>query len=534
MNLFGFSGILIGVTSCALAIVVFLHNRRRSLNQVWALFAISVAIWGVGAYMISRVQAVEEALLWWRLTHIGIILIPVFFVHFVYIFLDITKRFGVYITYALGVFFLIANATPYFIFHMRYVFGQFYFDSPPGILYTPFVIFFGLAIMHTVYLLVRKYGEVPLLKQNQIQYFLWAIAVGFLGGSTSFLPVFQIDIYPVFNFTVALYPAIMSFAILKAGFFNIKVIATELLVIGLSIIIFVQIFFAVSQTDSILRSLLFVFILGMGTLLIRSVQKEVSQRERIEKLARELESSNKQLEAANERLKELDQLKSEFVSLATHQIRGPITAIKGYASMLLEGDFGSVPEVCKKPVETILQSSSSLAGIVQDFLDVSRIEQGKMKYELTDFDVGKLVADVAAELKPNIERKMLSLSLEIEPNIIVHADSGKLKQVFENLIDNAVKYTRAGSISVSLYSSKVERKVIFEVKDTGIGITQETLPHLFQKFSRAEDASKANIKGTGLGLYVARQLLEAQGGRIWAESEGAGAGAMFFVELPSA
>src|SRR3989344_4417823 len=150
---------------------------------------------------------------------------------------------------------------------------------------------------------------------------------------------------------------------------------------------------------------------------------------KIKKLAKEREKTN-------ERLKELDQLKSEFVSLATHQIRGPLTAIKGYASMMRDGDYGAVPEKIRGTIDIIYESSNALTIIVQDFLDVSRIEQGSMKYEFTIFDFSKLAQSVGEELAPTVERRGLQLKLEIEPRILVNADAGKMRQVIGNLIDN--------------------------------------------------------------------------------------------------
>jgi len=242
--------------------------------------------------------------------------------------------------------------------------------------------------------------------------------------------------------------------------------------------------------------------------------------------------TNQKLGEANERLKELDQLKSEFVSLATHQIRGPLTAIKGFASMMIEGDYGEVPKTLQEPVDTIYQSSQSLVVIVEDFLNVSRIEQGKMKYDFTDFDLCALANEVVNEDRVIIEKRGLNVSAAICPSpVTVHGDRGKLKQVIGNLLDNSMKYTPKGSIMLSLVSNKASKKVLLSIKDTGVGIRAETIPHLFHKFSRAEDASKVNILGTGLGLYVAKEMIKAHGGRIWVESPGEGKGATFFVEL---
>lgn len=310
---------------------------------------------------------------------------------------------------------------------------------------------------------------------------------------------------------------------LRHRLFDIRVFSTEFMTASIWILLLFRTVLAQNQTEQIISGTLLLLTIVFGVVLIRSVYREIEQRERIEKLATELAR-------ANDRLKELDQLKSEFVSLATHQIRGPITAIKGYASMLLEGDYGPVAPNVKESVQTIFQSSSALAVIVQDFLDVSRIEQGRMKYEFTDLDLGTLVTEAARELRPNIERKGLTLSITAEQGITVNADAGKLRQVVGNLIDNSLKYTPTGSITVAV--TKEGANAFVRVSDTGVGIKPETLPKLFQKFSRAEDASKANILGTGLGLYVAKQLITAQGGSIEASSPGLGKGSTFAVELP--
>lgn len=324
-------------------------------------------------------------------------------------------------------------------------------------------------------------------------------------------------------FGTPIFAAFIAYLIVRYQLFNVKLLATQALVVALWVLIASVLFLRTIETVRVIVALTSILLLILGIYLVRSVKREVAQRERIEKLAKELE-------AANARLKELDQLKSEFVSMATHQIRGPISAIKGYASMLLEGDYGALEEKAREPIQTIADSSGALAGIVQDFLDVSRIEQGRMKYEFTVFDFGKLARSVAEELAPTIEKKGLRVKLEIPDGITVHADAGKLRQVIENLVDNALKYTPKGMIAVAVV--KRDEAVRLTVSDTGVGMRPEVLPKLFRKFSRAEDASKANLHGTGLGLYVARQLVEAQGGKIWAESEGEGKGATFTVELP--
>ena len=239
---------------------------------------------------------------------------------------------------------------------------------------------------------------------------------------------------------------------------------------------------------------------------------------------------DEQLKVANEKLKELDRLKSEFVSIAAHQLRSPLTAIKGYSSMVLEGSFGPITDKVKGAVDVVFQSSQKLVLVIEDFLNITRIELGKMKYEMTDIDLKDIASEVVKELDHSVTSRGLKLIYEPNANQFpIHGDKGKISQVLGNLIDNAIKYTKEGSITITLEKAGGKSRVL--VKDTGVGIPAEVIPKLFQKFSRADDAGKVNIKGTGLGLYVAKQIVDAHNGKLWAESEGASKGSTFFLEL---
>jgi signal transduction histidine kinase len=264
-----------------------------------------------------------------------------------------------------------------------------------------------------------------------------------------------------------------------------------------------------------------------GYILIQSVYREVQQREKIEKLATDLE-------IANVRLTELDRQKSEFVSFATHQLRAPLTAMKGYASMIMEGDMGDISEQAKMGVSRIYDSSKTLASIVDDYLNITRIELGTMKYAFETIDWKTLIQDILAELKPNIEKSGLEFSFNVEDEKMdyrITADRDKFKQVIANLIDNSMKYTPKGKVALSLSFDRPRHLFVFMIKDTGIGIDPDVLPHLFSKWSRAGNANKTNIKGTGLGLFVAKEIITAHHGTVRAESPGEGKGSTFIVEM---
>ena len=200
--------------------------------------------------------------------------------------------------------------------------------------------------------------------------------------------------------------------------------------------------------------------------------------------------------------------------------------------------LGVGPVTARWAVDVIFQSSQKMVKEIEDFLNITRIELGTMKYEQSEVNFKELVETVSKELRVNVEKKGLQFSLEIDSTAgyKLVGDSGKLAQAVGNLIDNAIKYTPArqeggkqGWIRMTL--SRVDGKIRLEVSDSGVGMPAEVIPKLFQKFTRAEDASQVNITGTGLGLYVAKQIVNAHHGQIWAESDGVGKGSRFIVEV---
>jgi signal transduction histidine kinase len=327
-------------------------------------------------------------------------------------------------------------------------------------------------------------------------------------------------------FGMPIFIGFVVFNMVKFKTFNVKLFGAQALVFTLVAFLGARLFL---DEIGISRNITFINLIVVsftGFLLIKSVKKEIAIRERIETLA-------EQLELTNEKLRILDQQKTQFVSLASHQLRAPLTSIKGYLSMILEGDYGEVKGEAREMIKRVEVSANNLVTIVGDFLDVSRIEQGKMRYELSDFDLKPLVETVYREQQPIAEKKGLKLNVNIEEHMEykLHGDMNKLKQVFTNLTDNSIKYTTKGEVDISL--SRPSPKIIrFEIKDTGIGINAETLPRLFDKFVRAEGANEVNVIGAGLGLFVAKEMVKAhEGGKVWAESEGLGKGSRFVVEL---
>ena len=248
-------------------------------------------------------------------------------------------------------------------------------------------------------------------------------------------------------------------------------------------------------------------------------------------LQAEVERQTKELKRANEELQRLDKAKSDFISIASHQLRTPLTVIKGFTSMILEGNYGQLTDVLRDKLEKIFDSAERLIKLVNDLLDLSHMEGGKMEFNFTKVDFDAMVKSVVEELESNAVKKKLKFSWQTpDKEFWVKADEQKLRQVVMNLIDNAIKYTQQGEVQVLLEHK--DGQAVMAVRDTGIGLRPGEAEHLFQKFVRGAEASHYHTEGVGVGLYVAKQLIEAHQGRVWVESEGEGLGSTFFIELP--
>jgi len=249
-------------------------------------------------------------------------------------------------------------------------------------------------------------------------------------------------------------------------------------------------------------------------------------------LQEKVDEQMKELKEAYEELRQLDNAKSEFISMASHQLRTPLTAIKGYVSMVLEGTYGELPRRMHKPLKNVLISNDRLVKIVNDLLNISKIELGKMELEKELTQVEELVKSCYEEMKIAAEKKNLKISLKTSKDFLpkIEVDQLKLRQVISNLIDNAIRYTSQGSVEIEV--RKTDSHIHILVKDTGEGLNEKEKKEIFGGFIRGTAGVNFFVEGAGLGLYVAKKFLSLHNGKIWAESEGKGKGSTFYVELP--
>jgi signal transduction histidine kinase len=275
-------------------------------------------------------------------------------------------------------------------------------------------------------------------------------------------------------------------------------------------------------------------------LIISLIKWSSNLNDEVKRRTRELNESNKRLELANEQLKVHDKMQKEFINVASHEIKTPTQAILGFSHLLQKH-----PEKKDEIIQAISRNAVRLQSLTNDILDVTRIESQTLKLKKGQFNLNDLISSITEDFKNDIQKKGSKIRLLYEPYnqqlIAVEADKGRITQVISNLLSNAVKFTKEGSISISVTKKQINRngkdnsqqqEAVVSIKDTGTGIDSEILPRLFTKFTTNSDT------GTGLGLFISKSIVEAHGGRIWAENNsnmmnnGEKRGATFSFSLP--
>lgn len=265
--------------------------------------------------------------------------------------------------------------------------------------------------------------------------------------------------------------------------------------------------------------------------------KDLKERnKRLVVLSEQLRTTSNLLADANRKLKIVDQIKDDFVSIASHELRTPMTAIRSYAWMALHRSDVPLSKTLEKYIVRVLISTERLINLVNDLLNVSRIESGRIEINPEPIDVLSLIKDIVDEVYySKSEEKNIQFVVLEKPMPKVFADPEKLRQVFLNLVGNSLKFTpNGGKITFDFFT---DGKVVeISVSDTGVGISKEDLSKLFHKFSRLDNSytAAATSGGTGLGLYISKNLVELMHGKIWVRSEGTGKGSIFTVALPVA
>ncbi len=251
-----------------------------------------------------------------------------------------------------------------------------------------------------------------------------------------------------------------------------------------------------------------------------------------QELEERVKERTRELEEANKALQKLNQMKTEFVSAVAHELRTPLTSIKGYASILSSGRLGEIRKEQKERLERINKHSHELVNLINDLLDIARIEAGKTIMKIEEINLNEVLKDVEEIISPQAEEKKLRFVIDNRDRIEkIYADKIHLERVLVNLLGNALKFTpENGEIGIRVKKEE-ENAVLFEIYDTGIGISEKDLDKIFDEFYRADNPINRERKGTGLGLSLVKRIIDAHGGKIWAKSK-PGKGSQFFFTLP--
>jgi signal transduction histidine kinase len=395
-----------------------------------------------------------------------------------------------------------------------------------------YVLMYEIYISVWIFIIaVNRYFTAVNEKRKEI--FFTALGIGifllnfyFFVYFANFFGEYYFEQYGLFGMVVFI--GIFAYAIVEYKVMDIKLAKAQALVWALIFLIGAQFFFITSQTNRVLNTITLFLVAVMGYYLVKSVKQEAKQNERLIQFSKELTR-------ANTELKRLDNSKSEFISIASHQLRTPLTAIKGYISLILEGAYGQNAEKTDDALNKIFLANERLIQLVEDMLNLTRIESGRLEYHYED---NVQVEDVLKELGDmfilRTKDKGLDFVIDTSDKKLppIRADKSKFREVISNLIDNAIKYTKEGFIHVSAVQDRNVVRIV--VEDSGMGISPESLKTLFTKFSRGTDSTKVYTDGSGLGLYVGKNLIESQGGHIYVESDGVGKGSRFIVEMPIA
>ena len=496
------------------------------------MLSLAFAMWSYAWFALLLTRDNEQiAFLLARLLNVGAIFIPIFYFHWVLSLLDLHKKKKILIIsgYILTLFFFVIS------FFDKYVTGVhsilfFPFWPTAGPMYKWFLIFGYLGMVgYSFYLLLKVFNKSEGEKKYQIGYVIIGSLLGFGGGAMNFPLMYNIDIIPPFGvFAVILCPLILSYAVVKYHLMNTKVATVEILSALISVILLVDALLA-SGTEFYLKFGLFIEVVIFSVILIHSVLKEVRSREKVTKMARSLKRANVELQ-------KLDKAKSEFISIASHQLRTPVSVIKGITSMMIEGDLEKFPiEKKERFIKGLWDKSCKLESIISDILNAT--EMTNFKYRIKEekaelINSKELIEKIINDFQPIIQEKNIDVFLKKSKESLpmIYGQKQYIQEALSNLIDNAIKYTSSkGFVSVSI--TKKENNVILSIEDNGIGIPKKEIPGLFIKFARGSNARDMYTDGSGLGLFVVKEIIEGHYGKIWIESE-LNKGTTFFISLP--
>lgn len=521
--------LLVAALNIVLAGVVLAQNVQKRINMSFALLALVASLWGVGTSLFLYVVPTDTKILDFlgRLNYFSGEMIPIVFLYFA-LTLNTTRRISKKII--LLVFSTVPLMFVLYFFTDLIISGVTILDSNiRGFTYGPmsylFLIhvwgYFGIALV----ILIKKLRIGTISERRSV--------LLVIGGTYATLAVASVaniilpHFYSIFKY-IAIGPSALvvwigtiAYGIARLNLFSVRLVAAELVVSLLWISFVFRTFTSIGETRTFFINIWFLAaILILGVFLIRSIIIESEQRSILERQESDIADINKQ--------------QSALLYFLSHEIKSYFTKIEAAFASIWEGDYGVVPAPLLHVADTALTDVRVGKAMVLNVLNASDLKNGKVSYSQSPFDVSRAVSQVVQNLQSAADEKNLALNVRyLHTNCIVIGDEEKVREhVIYNLVDNAIRYTLAGSISVTV--DHTEKCVRVVVEDTGVGITPDDMSRLFTEGGHGENSISVNVHSTGYGLYIAKQIVDAHGGLIYAKSDGAGKGSRFVVQLPLA
>lgn len=360
----------------------------------------------------------------------------------------------------------------------------------------------------------------------------WAAGMIFLGGLNALAPFItqQDTLYRWGPLAAVYFTVLFTYVLSRRGVLDWRLLSVQLLIAAVILLFSLNLALSVSMLDQIVAAMSFVAVLGLSYLLLRSFHGEVRRRRQVELMAGELRQANRQLQ-------ETAALKSEFVAAASHQLRTPVSVIKGLLSLVREGAYGPLEGALHEKVDQMFEMNERLVRLISNLLNLTRLEKGRVEYSCSELALAPLIRTVADEVMLEAVGKGLVLEYREPPQPLpsVWIDPDKLHEVLVNLVDNAIKYTTAGKVTISAEADLERRSVTIRVADTGIGMQEEDLRHVFDKYFRPTKDNAARQAGMsmGLGLYICAKFMRGMGGDIRVEHTAPGRGTVMAVYVPT-
>ncbi|MBI1956893.1 MAG: hypothetical protein HYS44_00330, partial [Candidatus Niyogibacteria bacterium] len=522
----------VAMMNIVLGWLVFWNNHRTPMTRWFAVFAWALALWALSLVGFRTIPDIAFSAFFLKFAYASAVGIAASITAFIHYFPE-RIAFGrarqwLFIATTAAVAFLVL--LPNVLITRVIEAGGIRLGVQEYIGYIVFSVYFLFYFFGALYFLYRQWQKAAGETRTNIGTIIWSILTAGIFGV-----IFNLALpspwLQEWRFTwmgppfTAIIVVAVAYAIAKYRLMDVRVLAAEILTITIVFLLFIQSIFSSDAREFFTRIIFFLLASLFGAFLVRSVRREAKQKERLVELTKELAS-------ANQELKKLDQLKSDFLSFASHQLRGPLSAIKGYVSMVLEGTYGAISDAAQETLGRVYRSNEQLIHLVDDFLNLARIEEGRIQYAFAPASLENVVDDVVGALADTAFKKGLELrwTRPVPPLPLVSMDASKIREVLYNLVDNAIKYTEHGQVEVALVRGRSGVKL--SVRDTGVGLDAEEVGRLFRRFGRAGGARNNNTSGIGIGLYIARYVIEAHGGTIYAESPGNYQGSTFTMELP--